>query len=128
MVHPADIADGDGARRLVADVPRRYPQLTHVWADAAYRSGFRQWASTTLGIAVETVQRSPASQRAARGTAPPSRARFQVLPRRWVVERTFAWLGRFRRMSRDYEALPDTQRAMVHLCMIRLMLQRLAAS
>jgi putative transposase len=49
-----------------------------------------------------------------------------ITPRRWVVERSFAWLGRFRRMSKDYEYLPDTQRTMIHLCMIRLMLQRLA--
>jgi putative transposase len=128
VVHRADLPDQEGAKLVVADLAARYPLLRHIWADAAYRFTFRQWAQDTLGITVETVQRPPARIRTAPGVDPPPRTQFEVLPRRWVVERTFAWLGRYRRMSRDYEGLPETQRTMIHLCMIRLMVQRLATT
>lgn len=128
VVHRADLPDQEGAKLVVADLAARYPLLRHIWADAAYRFTFRQWAKETLGIEVQTVQRPPARMRATPGADPPPRAQFAVLPRRWVVERTFAWLGRFRRMSRDYEGLAETQGTMIYLCMIRLMVQRLAAS
>jgi len=74
----------------------------------------------TQRLAVQIVERPP------RRTDGPPCPRFQAAPRRWVVERTFAWLGRYRRMSRDYEYLGETTRANIHICMIRLMLRRLA--
>jgi putative transposase len=120
QVHPADLPDSVGGRMVLAGIHQSYPQLQHLWADAAYKGPFSDWAQTTEHLEVEVVERAPAPRDG------PPRPHFQPAPRRWVVERTFAWLGRYRRMSRDYEYLPASQRANVHICMIRLMLQRLA--
>jgi transposase len=88
------------------------------------------WVETTLTWSVEVVQPWRTGARAAwvaAGAEPPTiPAGFQVLPRRWVVERTFAWLGRYRSLSKDYEALPCTEVAWICLAMIRLMLARMA--
>jgi putative transposase len=119
-VHPADLPDAVGGRMLLADLGDLYPDLDHLWADAGYRGGFGDWVWDTHGVEVEIVERAPKQVDGA------PRPRFQVASRRWVVERTFAWMGRYRRMSRDYEYLPETQRANMHICMIFLMLQRLA--
>ena len=85
------------------------------------------WIEQNLGLSVTVVRkprrwvRWPADQE-----PPPLPTGFQVLPRRWVVERTFAWLGRYRRLSKDYEALPATEEAWIYLAMSSLMLARLA--
>jgi putative transposase len=126
-VHPANVADRDGARPLLTGVHDRHPRLAHLWVDQGYSGTFASWAMTDLGLSIEMVKRPRAWSWCPPGGDPPPRPHFTVLPRRWVVERTFAWLGRYRRMSKDYEALTDTQRAMIHLCMIRLMLRRLAS-
>jgi transposase len=109
------------------DVHDRHPRLAHLWVDQGYSGTFASWAGSELGLSIEMVKHPRAGSACPSGDAAPPRSQFIVLPRRWVVERTFAWLGRYRRMSKDYEALPDTQRAMIHICMIRLMLRRLAA-
>ena len=105
------------------------PAPGHLWVDAGYRGRFVDWVETDAGLEVEVVQHLVAGVRAvwvAEGAEPPTMpAGFQVLPRRWVVERTFAWLGRYRRLSKDYEALPSTEEAWIYLAMIRLMLARL---
>lgn len=126
VVHPANISDRDGGRLLLDGVTERYPRLAHLWVDAGYAGSFVTWAQTALGLTVEQVQKEAAWTRVAPGTELSTRSSFPILPRRWVVERTFGWLGRYRRMSRDYEALPETQQALVYICMIRLMLRRLA--
>ncbi len=105
----------------------RHPRLAHLWVDQGYSGTFASWATTELGLSIAMVKRSRAQYWCPPGVDPPPRPQFMVLPRRWVVERTFAWLGRYRRMSKDYEALAETQRAMIHICMIRLMLRRLAS-
>jgi putative transposase len=126
-VHPADVADRDGARALLAALGGRFPRLAHLWADAGYQGGFAAWVTETLGWTVEIVRKPrrwvwwPAD-----AEPPPLPAGFRVLPRRWVVERTFAWLGRNRRLSKDYEALPETEEAWIYLAMARLMVARLA--
>lgn len=127
QVHSANIMDRDGARLLLAGVHDRHPRLARLWVDQGYSGTFASWATTEFGLSIELVKRPPAWSGGSPDVDPPSRSQFTVLPRRWVVERTFAWLGRYRRMSKDYEALPDTQRAMIHICMIRLMLRRLAS-
>ena len=105
----------------------QFPHLVHVWADAGYQGGFADWVAETLGWSVEIVRKprrwvgGPADEE-----PPPLPAGFPVLPRRWVVERTFAWLGRSRRPSKDYEAPPETEEAWVSLAMGRLMAARLA--
>lgn len=126
-VHPADVQDRDGAKLLLARLTGRFPRLAKVWVDAAYQGSCATWITATLGWAVEVVRKPrrriwwPADQE-----PPPMPTGFQVLPRRWVVERTFAWLGRHRRLSKDYEGVPATEEAWVYLAMSRLMTVRLA--
>lgn len=127
VVHAANLADGEGGRLVLDRITERYPELAHLWVDAGYTDGFVAWAQEGLGLSVERVRKGSAWTRVPPGEKPAPRSPFPILPRRWVVERTFAWLGRYRRMSRDYEALPQTQEALVQLCMIRLMLRRLAS-
>lgn len=127
VVHAANLADSEGGRLVLERITQRYPELAHLWVDAGYNDGFVAWAQSDLGLSVERVRKGSAWTRVAPGEKPAARCPFPILARRWVVERTFAWLGRYRRMSRDYEALPETQEALVHLCMIRLMLRRLAS-
>lgn len=121
------MADRDGARDLLAPLTGRFPRLAHLWVDAGYQGAFTAWVTEALGWTVAVVRKPrrwvwwPADQ-----DPPPVPAGFQVLPRRWVVERTFAWLGRNRRLSKDYEALPETEEAWIYLAMTRLMTARLA--
>ena len=95
-----------------------------IWADGAYTRGFREWAEEERGWRVE-VPHHPDRQLRRYGLEEKPRG-FLVLPRRWVVERTFAWLGQARRLAKDYERLPETGVAMIHAAMSRIMLRRLA--
>jgi putative transposase len=85
-----------------------------------------EWIKQQLGWTVEVVKRPSKWGRYPVEVEPPPMPRFTVLPRRWVVERTFAWIGRYRRMSKDYEYLTETGEAFIYAAMIRLMLKRLA--
>jgi|TARA_B100001971_G_C18060290_1_gene467558 putative transposase len=113
-VHPANIQDRDGAKLVLQRLLGRFPRLERIWADGAYAGKLVEWARHSGGWKLELVRR-PAHQHT-----------FQVLPRRWVVERTFAWLGRQRRLSKDYEALSKTTEAWIYTAMTGLMLRRLA--
>ena len=113
-VHPADVQDRDGAKLVLTRLRGRFPGLRVIWADGAYAGKLVQWAREVGGWTLELVRR-PARQHT-----------FQVLLRRWVVERTLAWLGRYRRLSKDYEALPATTEAWVYAAMTGLILRRLA--
>jgi putative transposase len=115
-VHPANIQDRDGAKLVLQRIVGRFPRLKCIWADGAYAGKLVRWAKCIGGWTLELVPR-PARQHT-----------FQVLPRRWVVERTFAWLGRQRRLSKDYEALPETTETWIYAAMTGLMLRRLARS
>ena len=115
-VHPANIQDRDGAKLVLQRLLGRFPRLERIWADGAYAGKLVRWARRTGGWRLEVVPR-PAQQHT-----------FQVLPRRWVVERTFAWLGRQRRLSKDYEGLPETTETWIYTTMTGLMLRRLARS
>jgi transposase len=130
IVHPADIADRDGAKLLLAPLQGQVPRLQHIWADSAYRGKAREWIQTTLSCTVEIVQHWWTGVRSVwvgPGQEPPMiPSGFHVLPRRWVVERTFAWLVTYRRLSKDYEELPATSEALIYLAMSRLMVKRLA--
>ena len=126
VVHPANVTDRDGARLLLADVPIRWPSLQRLWVDAGYTGRLLTWIREELGLRVDIVKRPSRWVRAPVDQEPdPLPAGFPVLPRRWVVEQTFGWLGRRRRLSKDYEALPATEEAWVYLAMSRLMLARL---
>lgn len=117
VVHSAGLQDRDGARKVLAPLAHRFTRLRQIWADSIYNSGLAEWVRslrTRNRIELELVKRSDAM----RG--------FVVLPRRWVVERTFAWLSFSRRMSKDYEYLPATSETFIYVSMIKLMLRRLA--
>ena len=113
VVHPADIQDREGAKLVLSKLLGRCPRLKLVWADAGYAGALVEWVRALTGWTLEIVRR------------PRSSHQFEVLPRRWVVERTLAWLCRCRRLSKDYEALPETTEAWVYLAMSHLMLRRL---
>lgn len=119
MVHAADIQDRDGAKLvlqkiLLYNLFHRYPRLKRIWADAGYRGELIDWVLAFGNWILDIVKKNP------------DQHTFIVLPRRWVVERTFAWFGGYRRLSKDYEQLPESSEAMIYLAMIRLMLRRLA--
>ena len=132
LVHAADVMEWVGGQDLLQGMEVAFPRLKHLWTDAGYKSGFSTWVEQTLGWTVEMVQRSQtpkgiiAQQIALYATATPHAKGFQVLPRRWVVERTFAWLGKYRRLSKDYEYLPETSENFIMIAMSHLMLRRLA--
>jgi len=142
---PASEHDLVGARRVLEGAADQFPRLSVVWADQAYVSEeFAEWARDELGCRVEVVRRrTKAETRQAAWDEARRRLRegasvvqawsglslsrgIEHLPRRWVVERTFAWLGKSRRLGKDYELLPATGEALIHLCMARLLLRRLA--
>jgi putative transposase len=114
VVHPADIQDRAGAKLVLAKLVGRFPRLKKIWVDGGYRGKLVGWAAEAGGWTLEVVKR------------PQDAAGFTLLPKRWIVERTFAWLGRSRRLSKDYEGLPETTEAWVRIAMIHLMLKRLA--
>ena len=116
-VHRADITDRDGVIFLVEGVPEQFPRLHHIWLDAGYngKGKGKDWLETNLGWTVKVVQHPPKS----RGVWVPPGVEvdwekivpphgFRVLPRRWVVERTFSWVGQNRRLSKHYERLCET--------------------
>jgi putative transposase len=126
--HPADLADREGARLLLGGARTTFPRLAHLWADAGYRgAALREWITERLGLSLEIVQRRRRWVWVPKDVEPePIPVGFEVIERRGVVERTFAWISRNRRMSRDYEFLAETTEALVYVCMIRLMVKRLA--
>lgn len=113
-VHAANIQDRDGAKQLLTGIYGRFASLVLILADGIYNGNLAEWMKKYFGIVLETVCRPQGSKG------------FTLLPRRWVVERTFAWLNRHRRLSKDYEYLTDTSEAMIKIAMIGLMLRRLA--
>ena len=122
-VHSADLPDRDGGRRLLGE-GQELQRMELLWPDGAYMGGCREWLRRQLGWRVE-VPHHRNRQLWRYGLEEKPRG-FQVLPRRWVVERTFAWLGLSRRLSKDYERLPETAETMIYGVMSRLMLRRLA--
>jgi len=102
-------------------------RLQHLWADMAYRGQpLRTWIAEECGWTLEIVERPRRWGRYPLEVEPPPMPPFTVLPRRWVVERTIAWIGRYRRLSKDDEYLPGSSEAMIYLAMSRLMRRRLA--
>jgi transposase len=114
VVTIAGIQDRDGAHRLLAALRAAFSTVSLIWADAGYAGRLVRWAKSVLAFTVTIVKRTD------------DLAGFQVLPRRWVVERTLAWISKHRRCVRDYETLPEHAEAMVHIAMIMTMSRRLA--
>jgi transposase len=113
VVHPADVSESAGAKRVLGKAQAAGRALAQIWVDGGYQAGVVAWAETELGYPLEVVAR------------PPGTKGFAVLPRRWVVERSFAWIGRYRRLSKDYEALTTTSEAMIWAAVGTTMLRRL---
>jgi transposase len=111
---PADISDSAGAQLILDAVRKRWPWIKHLFADGAYDRTKLMDKAAYLDFVIEIIKRSDT----AKG--------FEVLPRRWVVERTFAWISKHRRCVRDYERLPEHHEAVVKWAMIALMTRRLA--
>jgi putative transposase len=127
-VHPAQVPDREGGRLVLASIGQRLPRLQHIWADQGYTGTLQRWAAQEYGWSVQVVYPTWRQlQRYAPGLLPDVNyaKRFHVLPRRWVVERTFSWLGRQRRLSKDYERLAGTAEALIYLASIRFLLARL---
>ena len=117
VVTAANVQDRDGAMSLLARLRHQFSRLRVIWADQAYTGdlaawlwGLRPWRKVRLDI----VKRPAGTQG------------FLLLPKRWIVERTFGWIGRYRRLSKDYEYLTQTSEAMIRVAMIHLMVRRLA--
>jgi putative transposase len=136
VVHAADLQDREGVKLLLEPIKGRFPRINLVWVDNGYTGTGRTWIKEHLGWEVVVVSHPrrprgmwvwPGMQITPAMLAAFERPRgFRHLPRRWVVERTLAWIGRYRRMSKDYEYLTSSSEAMVYLTMLRLMLTRLA--
>ena len=114
VVHSAGVQDRDGAKRVIQKVRFNSPRLKKLWADGVYAGALETWVRRFTGWELEIVRRNDAK----RG--------FTVLPKRWIVERTFGWLGRYRRLSKDYEFFTQTGENLIYMAMINLMLHRLA--
>ena len=143
-VHAANVMDWDGIKMLLERAELEFPRLKHLWLDAGYRgeNKGKDWVEKALGWSVELVERprKPAPKEILKSWAeewfkvgvkvdwekllPPKG--FQVLARRWVVERTFSWTDQNRRLSKDYEKLTETSEAFIYVAMSRLMARRLA--
>ena len=115
VVHAANVQDRDGARLLLDKAKGLFPRLQRIWADGGYAGKLIAWVQANCGWVLEIIKRTDVVKG------------FKLLPRRWVVERTFGWMGRYRRLSKDYERLPESSEAMVYWTMTRLMLRRRTA-
>ena len=106
MVHAASLQDRDGAKSAFEKIKGEFSRLKLIWADCAYAGQLVEWVKNACGWLLEIVHRN----QDVKG--------FQLLPRRWVVERTFGWFGRYRRLSKDYEFQTDTSENMILIAMI----------
>ncbi|MBV8457552.1 MAG: IS5 family transposase [Acetobacteraceae bacterium] len=118
VVHSAGIQDRDGAKLVLRKMVGRFPRLKKILADGIYNGGIADWAKQVGGWILELVVRDPDEPEE-------EKKRFKVLKWRWIVERTFAWLGRYRRLSKDYEGSEESSESWIYLAMIHLMLRRL---
>lgn len=114
VVHGAQLSDSRGVRLLLIRLWKDFPFLEKIWVDGGYKKGCIEWGKTMFGYILEVVQRLGDG--------------FAIVKKRWIVERTFAWLCCYRRMSKDYEHNPRSSEANIKLAMIALMLRRLENS
>lgn len=113
LVTTACVQDRDGLRKLLRQCGAHRKKLRKIWVDGGYRGEILKWVAERFRYCLEVVLRSD------------NLKGFVVLPKRWIVERTFAWLNNHRRLSKDYERFTRTSETMIQVAMIRLMLRRL---
>jgi putative transposase len=111
VVHSASVQDRDGAQLVLSKLWALFPRLQIIWADGGYAGELVYWCAYFGGWLLSIIRRTDKG--------------FKVLPRRWVVERTFAWLNQYRRLSKDYEESTISSEAMIHLVMIQVMVRRI---
>jgi putative transposase len=116
VVHSAGIQDRDGAKWVFAQMRGRFPRLQRIWADGGYAGQLIGWVAAFAGWVLEIVKRSDDAQG------------FEVQPHRWIVERTFGWLSKYRRLAKDYEETSQSSETWIRLAMIQLMARRLVTS
>jgi len=112
-VHAASVQDRNGAKQVLQKLADGFPRLQLIWADGGYTGKLVDWGQSVLNCVLQIVKR-------------PNVSKFVVLPKRWIIERTFGRLNRYRRLSKAYEQNPASSEAMVYLAMINLMLHRLS--
>ena len=115
-VHSAGIQDTNGAYFPIMKLVNLFPKLKLIWADSGYKQGIIDWAKSIFGWTIEVIKRSDDIKG------------FKIVPKRWIVERTFAWISNNRRMSKDYEHETYTSESLVYASMVKLMLRRLRKS
>jgi putative transposase len=113
VVHSASVQDRDGAKLVLETVEGKLPRLKLIWADGGYAGQLIDWVKQACGWVLEIVKRSENAQG------------FELLKKRWIVERTLGWFGWYRRLSKDYEELTVNSEAMILVCMIHRMLRHL---
>jgi len=113
VVHGANLPDREGSLLVFRRAQPTWKRLEVIWADAGYSGLPAAWVANIWGKRLEVIAK------------PKCKGGFHLQARRWVIERTFAWLGRYRRLSKDYEYLTQTSEAMIYVAMIQLMLRRL---
>ena len=114
VVHEAGMQDRDGAKLVLKRTKRWFKKLKVIWADGGYAGKLVVWAKRYYGWTIDIVKRSDI----AKG--------FVLLPKRWIVERTFSWFENYRRLSKDYEYSSDTSETMIYIAMTHVMVRRLA--
>lgn len=116
VVTAANVYDGEGGKLVIGKIVETFSTIKIIWSDSTYRGDLVDWVPKTLvGAKLEVVEREEGQKG------------FKVQPKRWVVERTLAWLGNYRRLSKDYERLTRNSEAMIYLASIRTMLKRIVA-
>ena len=113
VVHAANVHDSQSAFRVIEQLKHRFSRLVKIIADGGYRGELSERIKQTFGWTLQVVLRTDSNKK------------FKVLPKRWIVERTFAWFESYRRLSKDYEFNTDTSETMIQLAMIKLMLNRI---
>lgn len=113
VVHAANVHDSKGALNVIATLKGRFDRLVKIVADGGYRGELIDKTKAAFGFVLDIVLR------------PDESPKFKVIPKRWVVERTFAWFESYRRLSKDFEYLTDTSETMIQVAMIKLMLNRI---
>jgi putative transposase len=111
VVHAADVQDRDGAKWVLAHATFDFLRLRIIRADGGYAGRLVDWTQQACHWSMEIIRRTSLG--------------FVLLPKRWVVERTFAWLGKYRRLSKDYEYYPESSEAFIYIAMIHIMVRRL---